>query len=267
MLELQSWLPIAQQLVPDIGQRSITEHDCGPGKKLIVENKAEGFSAWCYRCSDSGWKPHPQPSLQDRIARLRKVQEAEQTAEATAAPPLPGAEAPSLWPLHARVWLYKAGFNNDSIKNTLGAYYHERLDRVVLPVFDGGRCVYWQARGFDPDRPKYLNPPINKPLARYGQGGPLVLTEDILSAARVAEVATGCAILGTSLDDGAASHIAKVATGRVLLWFDDDDAGRKARATVRRSLGQLGIETTIIRTSLDPKYYSTKQIEEFISSV
>lgn len=265
MLELQSWLPKAQELVPDIGQRSITEHDCGPGKKLIVENKAEGFSAWCYRCSDKGWFSHPQPSLQERIARLRKVHEAEQNAEATAAPPLPGVEDPSLWPLHARVWLYKAGFHNDSIRNTLGAYYHERLDRVVLPVISGGVCVYWQARGFDPERPKYLNPPIDKPLAYYGEGDSLVLTEDILSAARVGQVTQGCAILGTSLDDRAARAISN-SCRRALLWFDDDHAGRKARASVRRTLGQLGVETTIIRSSLDPKYYSTKQIEEFIQS-
>lgn len=265
MLEIQSWLPIAQQLVPDIGQRSITEHDCGPGKKLIVENKAEGFSAWCYRCSDSGWKHHPQPSLQERIARLRKVQEAEQTAEATAAPPLPGVEAPSLWPLHARVWLYKAGFNNDSIKNTLGAYYQERLDRVVLPVFKGGRCVYWQARGFDPDRPKYLNPPINKPLATFGKGSP-VITEDILSAARVGEVQMGLSILGTSLDDKGAMEISRLSR-HAYLWLDGDHAGRKARARIRQQLEALGVRVHLIRTPLDPKEYSNQQIEEFISSV
>lgn len=265
MLELQSWLPQAQELVPEQGQRCVTEHDCGPGKKLIVENKPEGYSAWCHRCSDKGWFPHHRPSLAERIARLRKQEAAEQAAEASAAPPTPGLFDPSLWPLHARVWLYKAGFSNDSIKDTLGAYYHERLDRVVLPVIRDGKCIYWQARGFDPDRPKYLNPPIDKPLAFFGEGR-LVLTEDILSAARVGAVERGCAILGTSLDDGAVSHIAQCGGQAVALWFDGDVAGRKARGTIQRSLRQLGVDVTIIRTSLDPKYYTNQQIKEFIQS-
>jgi hypothetical protein len=37
---------------------------------------------------------------------------------------------PREWPLYARVWLYRAGLSNDDIR-ALGAYYVERLDRVV----------------------------------------------------------------------------------------------------------------------------------------
>ncbi len=270
MLELQSWLPQAQELCPQVGQRRTTEHDCGPGKKLIVENKPEGFAAWCYRCSDKGWHPHPQPSLAERIARLRKQEAAESAAEATPAPPLPAEFNPSEWPLHARVWLYKAGFSNEHIIGTLGAYYCPPLDRVVLPVLRDGKVVYWQARGFDKDRPKYLNPPVDKPIAIYGSRGPLIVTEDLLSAARIGAIARGASILGTSLDDRGAQELANRSQQsddpRVLLWLDPDDAGRKARARIRSQLTQLGLSVHIIRSASDPKFYPNQQIEEFIQS-
>lgn len=264
MLDPETWLPQARELAP--GQRRTVGHICGPGNKLIIEHKPDGFSAWCYRCSDKGWHPHPQPSLAERIARLRAVEQQEVAAEASPAPPLPAEFDPTQWPLPARVWLYQAGFNNDTIRGTLGAYWNEKLKRVVLPVREGDRIGYWQARGFDPDRPKYLNPPTDKPLAVYGSG-PVVAVEDILSAARVGEVVRGVALLGTKLPDRTLLHLASLAReagGEVRVWTDDDPAGRKARAWLVKVLPTLGLGVRHIRTPRDPKTYSKSEIEEII---
>ena len=264
MLHPATWLPQAQELA--LGQRRRTDHDCGGGRTLLVEHKDTGYSAWCHRCSDKGWYPHPQPSLAERIARLNAVRAAESTAQACSAPPVPTEFNPSLWPLPARVWLYKAGFSNDTIQEH-GFYYSEKLDRVVLPVVnEAGAVVYWQARGFDPARPKYLNPQIDRPLAYYGTG-PLVLCEDILSAARVGEVARGVACLGTSLPDRAIAAVARESAGRaVCLWLDNDKAGRGGLARIGSDLRLAGVDVLPIRSPLDPKLYPRSIIQEFIQS-
>ena len=264
MLDPADWLEQAQQL--PFGKRRQIQHICGGGKKLLIEHKAEGFSAWCYRCSDKGWHPHPQPSLAERIARLTAVRSAESAAEAQQAPPRPDEFNPSLWPLPARVWLYKAGFSNDSIQ-AHGFYYNTALERVVLPVFAEGRLVYWQARGFDPARPKYLNPHTDKPTPIYGQHGPLVLCEDILSAARVGAVARGLACLGTSLPDRAIiAALAAANSGPAYLWFDADDAGRKAVRQIGHALRLAGADVRVIRSPLDPKFYPDDILKEYIQS-
>lgn len=263
MLPTAEWLAQAEEL--PVGSRRRVNHLCGGGRTLLVEHKADGYSAWCHRCSDKGWHPHPTPSLAERIARLTAERASDSAAEARMAPPVPTEWNPSLWPLPARVWLYKAGFSNDAIQQN-GFYYAEHLARVVLPVLQGDTVTYWQARGFDPSRPKYLNPIIDKPLAWYGDTGPTVITEDILSAARVGEVATGVSLLGTSIPDRHLSSIRARSAAGVLVWLDPDLAGRKGRSRVARQLALAGLTPRIIRTPLDPKYYSKSQIEELISS-
>lgn len=264
MLDLASWLPQAQTLAP--GQSRRFDHDCGGGRTLKCDNKQEGYSAWCWRCNDKGWHPHPQPSLAERIARLREKQDTDTRAEADPRPPMPAVWDARDWPLHARVWLYKAGLHNDRIREA-GIYYCPRLDRVILPVINDEKLVYWQARGFDKERAKYINPAIDKTAlqARYGTEGPIVLVEDILSAIRCGEVARGWSLLGTSISDAAAQAVRVHRQGYpVLIWLDPDGAGRKARAKYKRALGLVGIEPRIIKTDKDPKLYSQEEIRQII---
>lgn len=237
-------------------------HDCGDGRTLIVNHKDTGYSGYCFRCSDDGFQPHPQPSLAERISRLRAVEGAEQAAEADSRPPMPAEFNPSVWPLRARVWLYQAGLSNDRI-HELGFYYNERLDRVVMPVLDGPNVRYWQARGFDKDRPKYLNPPIDKPLFKVGSGPVLVLTEDMLSAVRVGEVTEAWSVLGTAADDTKIAAI--IATGKpVRVWLDPDSAGLKGRRKLVSKLRAYGVDATAIKTAKDPKFYSSQEIRQLV---
>jgi hypothetical protein len=262
MLDPAGWLAQAQTLA--LGQSRRFDHDCGAGRTLKCDHKDDGWSAWCWRCNDKGWHPKPQPSLAERLARLKEKRDTDTKAQADPRPPMPASWDPSEWPLYARVWLYRAALCNDTIRGH-GIYYCPRLDRVVLPVVAGGKLVYWQARGFDADRPKYINPEIDKAAlaACYGSTGPIVLVEDILSAIRIGEVAEGWSILGTTLSDPLATRLR--ATGRtVALWFDGDAAGRKARARIKRTLSLVGVEPRIIRTDQDPKLYSTEEISRYI---
>jgi hypothetical protein len=75
MLDLQSWLPKASSL--QIGQKRYAEHECGAGRKLVLSRDTSGFSAWCFRCNDSGWAPGPKLSLAERVAEARRAADAD----------------------------------------------------------------------------------------------------------------------------------------------------------------------------------------------
>lgn len=262
-LDPAEWLHHAEKL--ERGEKAMVSHSCGSGNKLLVENADAGFKAWCYRCGIGGFKSHPRPSLDERIAALREQRSADKAVEADPRPPMPTNFDPSSWPLQPRVWLYKCGLSNQMIRDA-GFYWCDRIKRVVLPVLNGSKLVYWQARGFDPDRPKYLNPKIDKPVYKSGpyNFGPIVLTEDILSAVKVGQVAEAWGLLGTRLDPSVAAEIAR--TGRpVLVWLDPDDAGLKARRKIIPQLRALGVDARIVRASRDPKYYSWAEIKELVA--
>lgn len=264
MLNPATWLPAAQAL-PEGGRKRV-DHDCGSGRTMIVDHKEGGWSAYCWRCSDKGFQPHPQPSLAERIERITRIKAAEQGAAADTRPPMPANFEPSSWPLAARVWLYKAGLSNEQIIAN-GFYYCEPLSRIVMPVVLAGIVVFWQARGFDPGRPKYINPATERPplSARYGMGAPLVLTEDILSAIRVGEVTTAYSLLGTSMSD-AVLRMAKADHLPVRVWLDPDRAGSRGRRKIVPALRAFGIDAKAIVTDRDPKFYSKEEIRELVST-
>lgn len=257
-LDPSTWLDAAKAL--PVGGRVRIAHDCGDGTTLIVDHKDNGWGAWCYRCNKDGWVPHPPESLGEKIARLKFSSVVDKALRADVKrPPLPKVVDPKDWPLIARSWLYRAGMSNEDIKEQ-GIYYHERSQRVVLPVLMAGRLVYWQARGFDPDRPKYLNPQTDKTslVASFsGEKGTrtLALTEDILSAWKVAHRG-GCdawCLLGTNLTDATFARILDAGYDRVLVWLDPDPAGVRGTDKAIRKLRGYGVDARRINSDKDPK--------------
>lgn len=237
-------------------------HDCGPGKTLRVEHHTDGsYHAYCFRCGPQGFIPRPELSVSEKIAELNAKRDIELQQRASVDLPQPAEHNVQQWPLHARVWLYKAGLSNDDIER-LGAYYVQPIDRVVLPVRDAeGKVVYWQARGFAKGFAKYINPEVdrNNLVAQYGSGPVLVLTEDILSAYVTARVTQAWSLLGTKLPDGVAALIARQEKP-VIMMLDPDKAGEQGRAKVKRSLAAMGVEVYVAKPSRDPKYFTRKEI-------
>lgn len=243
-----------------LGRRVRVEHDCGPGRTLIVESKDEGYAAYCFRCSDHGFIPHPAPSLSERLAKLERERRVEAKASAQAGLPTPAVCNPQQWPDAARLWLYKVGLSNSDIER-FGFYYHEAMRRVVLPVYDQGKPVCWQARALDGRQPKYLNPLVDRSniAAKYGTGDSIVLTEDILSAARVSRVTEAWSVMGTKLPGGVAMQL--VRTGKpVILMLDPDRAGQQGNIRMQRELQMLGIDTRIVVPRRDPKYLTREEL-------
>lgn len=239
---------------------------------MVVFHKDEGWSAYCHRCGEPGFVARPKESLAERLARVKAQQEREATAQRSIVPPLPPVCDVTAWPLSARVWLYKAGFSNDDIAR-VGIYYHEQTDRVVVPMLDEhGVLVYWQARAHDwhrgSDREKYLNPYQASTEAGifFPADGPVILTEDYLSAYRVSRAGWYAGtLLGTKLRT---KVLARLVTEdrRVGVWMDNDlgrmnNPGQEAAAKIVKSLRSYGLDVVNIVSDRDPKQHSRKEIQ------
>lgn len=265
MLDPRTWLHHAKTL--DVGKKDHFDHDCGGGRTLVCGHKKTGWDAYCYRCGDNGWVPHPAESLAAKAKRLNAAKEAENDAINSLYLPHPMVGEPTEWPDEARVWLYRAGLDDAAIKEA-GFYWSPRLERVVMPVITGGVLSYWQARGFNPDRPKYINPTVDKSrvVARYGDAGrfPLCFTEDILSAWKVGRVTQAWCLLGTALPQKLLPELLERSDRRVLVWLDPDNAGRRAMHKIITQLHAYGMEPIRITSEKDPKLLSKREIERII---
>jgi len=265
MLDRSSWEQHVKS-VPKLGQSIRTEHDCGEGRVLKVSHGDDGYSAWCFRCSDKGFIPHPAPSLSERLAKLTQQREAEAHAGSSPSLPEPREPDPQQWTDAARVWLYKAGLSNDDIVR-LGAYWCAALGRVVLPVIQDGSPVFWQARSIDGRQPKYLAPIADRStiVAKYGSGPVVVITEDILSAFRVARVTEAWSALGTSLPVPVLNQLIEQRRP-VVLMLDPDAGGDKGTLRMLRPLSNAGVQVYIASPRRDPKYLTKQETIECINT-
>lgn len=247
-----------------IGRKGRFNHTCGEGRSLIVSREPAGISAWCFRCRAKGFIP-AQRSLAERIAALQESTYADQEATGFLHLPGPAERDPQKWPDPARLWLYKAGFSNTHIQQ-LGFYWNERMQRVVMPVMDGGKLVYWQARGFDNLRAKYINPEVDRQrlVAKYGKPGEcLVLTEDILSAAKVARVAEAWSLMGVDIRTPVLLEVATKGVP-VIVALDPDPPGKAGGNAVVRQLQLLGVTCCTAYMQRDPKLHSTQEITSWL---
>lgn len=262
MLTQESWLPQASSL--EIGQKRYTDHECGAGRKLLISRDANGYSAWCFRCNDSGWAPGPRLSLAERLAAAQRAASADEAVRGRVALPEPAAHVLEGWPTDARLWLHKAGLGRPEIAR-LGAYYHPPTNRVVLPVLEGDEVVFWQARSIDGRQPKYLSPPVDRStlLPRYGRASSVVLTEDLLSAFKVGLVGEAWCLMGTYANPRLIAALLQ-RKAPVAVWLDPDAPGRRAAAKVHKQLKAYGIEARVIHSERDPKLHTFDQIKECI---
>ena len=234
---------------------------------MIVSRKPGWINAYCFRCNDGGSIRIQEP-LYQKLARLAKEADATFQAAQKVDLPEPRELNPQAWPVECREWLYKAGFSNARIKE-LGIYYCKAMNRVVLPVLDDGAVVYWQARdcrkGY---QIKYVNPRVPPPLVKFPRQGSktLVLTEDYLSAAKVATVTEAWSLLGTSITEGEALQV-KARGLPVIVGLDPDAAGRKGAAKVAKTLRLLGVTAIVSFMQRDPKLHSHMEIESWVNSL
>lgn len=260
-----------------VGQSRRLVCPCAPHRSasLVVSHREDGgLSTYCFRCAEHRFDPGPKVSAGERILRAKAAREREDGVKRQALID-PGHRNPDAWPAHAVAWIARAGLRVAAVAEQHGFGYREDMDRVVMPVYWGSRMVYWQARGFSEDRAKYINPRVDRSDIVY-TARPLyadddrhvILTEDILSAIKVASCEPGAGVwslMGTTMTDHILARIVRTGV-RVTLWLDPDDAGRKAMTKLAYRLSVFGVSCRVITSDVDPKLLPRAEIMGLLTS-
>ncbi len=260
------WTELAKALPVSHSTRVKCPSCCGK-KTCSITNMGDRYVRHCFKCKETGSELAPPMTPQER----RELHIAAQAFEATE-PALPHDFTTDI-PVTGLLWLSKAGLNyHDIQEHKIG--WSPELRRVVLPVYSrGGALACIQARSVEPFvRPKYLNqiwsgprPMFRTDLKKSGNNGTVVLTEDIMSACRIAKTGTTAfSLLGTNLMDASIAEIAESPYDDVVVWLDSDEAGQDARRKVLRQLSAVGINARSVYSELDPKLLDLESIHEHL---
>lgn len=173
-------------------------------------------------------------------------------------------------PFSGRAWLRKYGVTDDEIKRYRFGY-SERMNRLIMPVFNDGELVFWQARRLsgNKEEPKYISMKSTVGGAFFNLSSPgakeVVLVEDVVSAIVLRRAGyNSTALLGSYIGDRVAAYLANSGVKQVCVWLDPD----KRRDSVRfsRALSWLGFSATCLVTpTKDPKDYSITQIRAHLA--
>lgn len=158
-------------------------------------------------------------------------------------------------------------------------YYSERQRRLYFIWRDGEeRICAWQARNFI-SKPKYISSgsleevyPIyyckeagqdqmarlrHRRVSGFSRAGTLVLTEDCLSAIKIARQSDAMPCLTSTLSPTKLNRLVRL-YGAFLVWLDGNMFD-KAQAMARQ-LQVLGANARAVYTPLDPKCYNDEEI-------
>jgi hypothetical protein len=165
----------------------------------------------------------------------------------------------------AYAWLGKVGITDAEIDQN-NMLWSEDKQLLIFPVLDEvGDILMWQGRYFGdkPRHPKYLTRGLKETtVCIIGQGkkGPLVLTEDLLSAIKVGRQQPAMPIWGSSVSSELVQRL-RLIYPAVRLWLDFDKRETSVRIAVKHS---LWIDIDPIITQLDPKCYTDEEIESYL---
>lgn len=255
------WLAHAEALPTGQSCRIECTAECGSGKTLIVNHSPQGYSAYCFRCGPQGFQSKGYMTLA-QLAHIREM-DAKALAEcSTLALPINLMYNPQDWPVEARMWLYEASIYGNTITDNRISYAPDS-GRVMLPVYQGDRLVFFQARRIFGQGPKYMGPSVDRSSLLYRCGCSsarrvVVIVEDILSAIRVGKHIPTCSLLGTKITTAQAAQLSEYAT--VVTWLDPDKAGVEGALSVRKILA-LTSDVYNITTPNDPKHMSDSEIQ------
>jgi len=272
---MEEWIKIASAL-PVQHSRRINCWMCGRKNTMSVTNMGKYYVGHCFGCKEKVSASPPPMTPQQRLA-LQRAAEAFEASE----PELPDDFTHDI-PIEGLLWLSKGGLHVNDIKR-YGFGWSEKLRRVIMPVWNAERTLVGvQARNTGSAQgPKYLgqvwsgprpvwSSTVHKPVAQDGcrllqsTHSTLVLTEDILSAARVGKINPAWSLLGTNLLPAVIDQIDRSPFQEVVIWMDDDEAGINARRKMIRQLGAVGIKSRAVTSNRDPKHHTIEEMKDMI---
>ncbi len=226
----------AQHIPDDVGERIRINHtNCPAGSdtraRLYVLRNNDAALAYCHNCGGHGVKTLRRRTRHyDVLKRLVDEHEVARTVQEVKLPD-DCIMQPHLWPAEARAWLYGHHLTDDDIV-AYSFSYSPSWGRVILPVYEDGKLVFWQGRQIDGGGPKYVSVQgAHKPIfttTSLSSSPSYFIVEDIISAIRISKLDAGwagVALLGT---DTPATLISRLANPHCyVVWLDNDEAGRR----------------------------------------
>ena len=257
-----------------VGEQVNINHDnCPAGRdtrrRLYIKRTKDAVLAYCHNCN--GHRVHCTTTAIRPMALLEKLVRESGDAELVQKEVVLPEDSTHLladWPAAALSWLYQHGISNDDIRNN-NIVWSPSWARVILPVYDGGKLVFWQGRRIEGDGPKYISvrsarKPLFTAMANHTSPAHLtktvVLTEDYLSALRVAKsgVADAVALLGTHGPDDLPERLRGYE--KILIWLDHDLAGRIKATPLATRLRTATRAVVGLAAASEPKLHPDKEI-------
>lgn len=177
--------------------------------------------------------------------------------------------------------LHKLGYSDEEMiaaflcgkSQKTGRAYDYFRNRVIFPIIDvAGNVIAFGGRVMDDSKPKYLNssdtPAFKKSrnlfalnYAKGNCGEQMILCEGYMDVIALHAAGFPCAVatLGTAITPEQARLMTKY-TERVVISYDSDEAGQRAAQKALRILGEVGLETRVLRMNgaKDPDEYIKK---------
>ena len=243
-------------------------HCSGESLSLIIERKDDdSISAHCFRCGARGWIAPAGYYRQPRMGQVSGHHELVEHDGYMLPPDVSSNRAE--WPVEPVQWLGKAGL----LDTTRKPLWSQERATLYLPVEQEGISAYgpkltgYVLRRFDPK--SYLTLTSDKAafwgLYRGEEGhSTVVLTEDVLSAWRVAELTDSISIMGTELKPQILSFLLTSGHRRAIIYLDADNPTVKAKArSIAQALSFLP-EVHVLETGRDPKYEPKERLRELL---
>ena len=238
--------------------------------RLYVRLTSTGTVWMCHDCGQKGYTPATARSPAQTIAFIKQWTTGDAENAIVRDIKLPPDTTNKL-PTEARVWLKKYGITPEEV-DTFGIGWSESSQRLLLPVYKGGKLIYYQGRTFKPvtkSNPKYRN--IRQSGAKsvffirgWDNVSPiqsLCIVEDIISAIKVGRHMPTLALLGSYFPSDIYPLYRLVK--EVHIWLDEDKY-LTAIKEARKVSSNIGIRAHVITTPLDPKENRDGEIERVL---
>ena len=262
MIHRDEWLMQAQRL--SIGQKKRIQHNREHTYAMDVYNNDDSWSCYCHRCKEGArvWKQHQHI----RVARID-----EDRVQAVPADAIHIRNATPF--IQRQIWnlLISKGIGPEVISEDL-LWYSATANRLL--ILHQGRAL---GRALSPlQQPKWLmfGEWVGQPrvwLTKYNPLGIVVITEDALSAHKVAYAVSGTHLtvlstLGTRLTERTLALLIQNQTKHLICMYDGDGAGASGADAARRRVSPFGIKFSevVLPHGLDPKDLTIDSIQRLI---
>lgn len=240
----EDFVPAGMKLL--LGQQQRINHlNCPAGadsrQRLYIKRQGGKLLAYCHNCGGWGVRGINRRDVKAIDELLVEHESAQRNGHGELVLPEDKQMDPDTWPGEAANWVYKYGITRDEIIDH-ELCYSSAWNRVILPVYENGKLVFWQGRAVNEwQDPKYISAKSHAKAMFFAHANlasgrnKCIITEDILSAIKVSRWCDSIALLGTSPDfDGLRDRLENYK--RVGIFLDPDHAGHTKSIELEKRL-------------------------------